>query len=346
MLLGERLGRRHQRALIAVLDRAQQRVQRDDGLARPDLAHQQPLHRARLREVAVELRERPLLVAGQRERQHRLEPAGGQLALAVEHRRGGVLAPAPAAAQQRQLHQQQLVEREPAPALLLVCVARREVCRRERAAAVGQALAGSQPRGQRLDHVGEPAGVAAHQREDLGRGQALGRGVVRDGAGAGRVVRRSRVGLDPEPGPRLELAMQHQPRSGRVLLHQPRLVEERRLHRAGVVGDGRLDQRPHAPPADRARGDAPDLDDHRRLLAGDQLRHRARLATVAGQMLEQIADGLQPERLRRLLGLVAVELERQLAVATAAGSGPAGPELVGVKRARGGEGGRSHRSPP
>ena len=33
VLLGERLGRCHQRALVAVLDRPQQRVQRDHGLA-------------------------------------------------------------------------------------------------------------------------------------------------------------------------------------------------------------------------------------------------------------------------------------------------------------------------
>jgi hypothetical protein len=37
-LLGKRLGRGHERALPARLDRAQQRVERDDGLARADLA--------------------------------------------------------------------------------------------------------------------------------------------------------------------------------------------------------------------------------------------------------------------------------------------------------------------
>ena len=46
VLLGERLGGRHQRGLRAVLDRAQHRLQGDDRLARSDLAHQQPLHRA------------------------------------------------------------------------------------------------------------------------------------------------------------------------------------------------------------------------------------------------------------------------------------------------------------
>ena len=47
VLLGERLGRRHQRALVAALDRAQQRVQRDHRLPRADVALEQPLHRHR-----------------------------------------------------------------------------------------------------------------------------------------------------------------------------------------------------------------------------------------------------------------------------------------------------------
>ena len=45
VLLRERLGRRHQRALAAGLDRPQERVERDDRLARADVALQQPLHR-------------------------------------------------------------------------------------------------------------------------------------------------------------------------------------------------------------------------------------------------------------------------------------------------------------
>ncbi len=47
VLLGERLRRCHQRALASELDRAQQRVEGDDRLARADLPLQQPLHRRR-----------------------------------------------------------------------------------------------------------------------------------------------------------------------------------------------------------------------------------------------------------------------------------------------------------
>ena len=49
VLLGQGLGRRHQRPLGAMLDRAQQRVEGDDRLAGSHLPHQQPLHRLRRR---------------------------------------------------------------------------------------------------------------------------------------------------------------------------------------------------------------------------------------------------------------------------------------------------------
>ena len=62
VLLGERLGRRHERALAAQLDRAEQRMQRDDGLPRADLALEQTLHRERPVEVGVDLGHRAFLI--------------------------------------------------------------------------------------------------------------------------------------------------------------------------------------------------------------------------------------------------------------------------------------------
>ena len=59
VLLGERLGRRHQRALASRLDRAQERVERDHRLAGADVALEQPLHRRRAREVGVDLARSP-----------------------------------------------------------------------------------------------------------------------------------------------------------------------------------------------------------------------------------------------------------------------------------------------
>ena len=61
VLLGERLGRRHQRALTAAFDGAEQRVERDRRLARADVPLEQPLHRRRPREVGVDLGDRLLL---------------------------------------------------------------------------------------------------------------------------------------------------------------------------------------------------------------------------------------------------------------------------------------------
>ena len=135
VLLGERLGRRHQRRLGAVLDRAQHRVERDDGLAGADLPHQQPLHRPARGEVAVDGLHRAALVVGRRERERLLQPARGERRRLGERLRPGRVAPQRAAAEQRDLQQQQLVERQPhAPALLVA-----EVRGGERRGAVGPA---------------------------------------------------------------------------------------------------------------------------------------------------------------------------------------------------------------
>ena len=61
VLLRKRLRRRHQGGLVATLDGAEQRVERDDGLAGADVALQEPLHRHVLREVAVDVGDDPLL---------------------------------------------------------------------------------------------------------------------------------------------------------------------------------------------------------------------------------------------------------------------------------------------
>ena len=92
VLLGERLGRRHQRALPVVLDRAQQGVERDDRLAGADVTLQQTLHRCRAREVEVDLRDRALLVLGQLERQHAAIPADERSRLG-QRSRDSVLVP-------------------------------------------------------------------------------------------------------------------------------------------------------------------------------------------------------------------------------------------------------------
>ncbi len=55
MLLGEDFGRRHERGLVAGLDRLQRGERGDDRLAAADVALQQALHRLAAREVAADL---------------------------------------------------------------------------------------------------------------------------------------------------------------------------------------------------------------------------------------------------------------------------------------------------
>ena len=216
-------------------------------------------------------------------------------------------APLRAAAQQRELGEQQLVEGQPAPAALVVA----GVGGDERGRAVREPAARPRPRRQRLDRVLGGRQVGAHQREDLRRGQPLRRRVVGDlAAAAGRLVGR-RVARDAKGVARGVLAVQDQARARRVLARQPRLVEERRLHDAGLVGDGRLDERLHPAPAHRAARDRAHLDDDRRDVAGLQRPDRARRAAVARQVLEQVADRQQAELLGGVGGLLRRDLQRR-----------------------------------
>ena len=70
VLLGENLGRRHERHLQAVLHRDERREQRHDRLARADVALQQPVHRRRPLHVVDDLLQRAPLSFGQLERQN------------------------------------------------------------------------------------------------------------------------------------------------------------------------------------------------------------------------------------------------------------------------------------
>jgi hypothetical protein len=113
VLLGERLGRRHQRRLGAALDGAEHRKQRDDGLAAADLAHQQALRRLRSRELLPRAPRSP--PAGQPVSSNG-SPCSSQRAVseAGSGSASARVSAAPRAAlQQRELQQQQLLEGEP-----------------------------------------------------------------------------------------------------------------------------------------------------------------------------------------------------------------------------------------
>ena len=97
VLLGEDLGRCHQRALVPTFHRRQQRRDGDDRLAGADVALQQAVHRVRRGEVGIDLADHPALGRGEWERQ------GGEEARheRAVRRRGGSRrrrAPSPACA--------------------------------------------------------------------------------------------------------------------------------------------------------------------------------------------------------------------------------------------------------
>ena len=162
VLFGERLGRRHQRRLLVLVDGAQHRVERHDRLAAADLAHQQPLHRDRLGQVGRDLLDRPPLVACELEGERLLEPARAHRPAPAQADRACSRPAQVAASQEQQLRQQQLIEGEPRPARGGILAITREVHRRKRARSLGQRLARAQRRGQELDDVAERGACLAH----------------------------------------------------------------------------------------------------------------------------------------------------------------------------------------
>ena len=196
VLLGERLRRRHQCALPPSLGRAEERVQRDRGLAGADVPLEQPLHRDRPGEIRVDLGNRLVLRPGEREREE-IAVAGDELGrrrqgLRYEHLSLGGAPP------QRQLEGEQLVERE-APAGSLGLVLRAGAMEPDqRVSPQRQALARPDVRGQRLASVPREAeGCLRHRPQCLLREVGGRRVDRREVGGLSRVP--DVVGGDLEP---------------------------------------------------------------------------------------------------------------------------------------------------
>ncbi len=298
VLLRERLGRGHQRALAAGLDRAQQRVQRHDGLARADVPLEQALHRRRPREVGVDLRDRLLLVLGQLERQ-RVPVAADQLARLGE-RSGDLLLALGRAPGERQLQHEQLVEGEPLPPLLGLFERARLVDRRQGVAAERQPALRLQPRRERVGAVGHERQRRLDQLAQLRGRDLLARRV--DGCEVGRrgaAVEVERADREAEP---VRRPAQADVRSRLQLLLQPRLVEPGRADLAGAVRDLRGQDLEPAAPAAQRRPEHLALDQH--LLVpeevGDPLLRRRPLV-AARPVVEQVAGALEPQLREPLL---------------------------------------------
>ena len=293
VLLGQRFRRRHQRALLPSLDCPEKRVQRDDRLARADLALKEPLHRRRLCEVGVDLLDRALLVRREREGEQ-LAIARRELSGLGECRSALVFAPTSAAGQP-DLEDEELVQCEPAAARLGFSLVPRTVQGGERVRAQRQARLLLEVSG---NEVGEVTGVReclAGELPELLDGHLLARRVDRREIGRrGGAVQV--VGADGELVA-TELASEANVRARLQLLGEPDLVEPDRGHLAAVVGDPGLDDREAAPGA--AHGGPQDLaGDRDFLLAGEEVgdRHLGRGSLVAKRPVrKQVADRAQAE---------------------------------------------------
>ena len=185
------------------------------------------------------------LVAGQRERQRLIQPASGQVArpspsAARPHLARGRAGAAAGRAAQAAAPRTPAVRRP----CSWTCSSTPE--------SASPAVRPDDPRAAR-GPASPPAAARAtsskslacwlHERQDLGRGEAVGRRVVRD---RGRVALAAQrltglgVALDGEAAPRVEPAVEDQPRPRAVAIDEPRLLKERDTQRAAVVGDGRL----------------------------------------------------------------------------------------------------------
>ena len=247
MLAREDFGRRHQRRLPARFDDIGHRQQRDDRLARADVALQQPQHALGRGEIGADFGERARLRAGQREGQRGLDP-GGQPPVAGAWPAGEV-AHARAHHQQRQLIGEQFVIGEPRRAgptgsispgsrglWSLASAAANEGAFRRRAV----------PSAIHSGKRGNRASAALHGFGEDARKQPLGQSVDRlDGGHFGeRFGVHHTVGMDhlQAPVPHFELARHPARGAQRQHLANPVVVgeEEHQFDIAGVVLDQHL----------------------------------------------------------------------------------------------------------
>ena len=291
VLLGQHLGRDHQRALAPRLGGPEQRVEGHDRLAGADVPLQQPLHRHGPREICVDLRDRLLLRRRERGRQN-LAVGNRQLG-GRRQCRGDERLAFSSTARERELEHEELVEGEPPPSLFGLRRRAREMHGDECVAAQRQAESREELGGQWLAVVSGAFQRRRHEAAELLLAQLLARRV--DGREVGGVVRLAEVvRVDREAEAVLASAEAHV-RAGDQLLLEPGLVEPGCADLAGLVGDvRRQDVEPAATPTRRP---AHDHLDHRLLVAEqiDDPSLRDRLLVPARPVREEVSDREQTE---------------------------------------------------
>jgi hypothetical protein len=287
VLRGEHLGGREHRGLPAGVDRLQHRPQRDQRLARADVALHQAVHRVAPRQVGRHLLADLALALGERVRQLRVErveqatPAGR----ARGRRAGDDGGPAQG---QRQLHAHRLVPDEPVARRVDVGVGLGHVDAAHGQPEVGEALAAAEVLGQRVGDVDPAAGVEhvehlPHAARDHLRGDLPGGRVDRQERAEIVValqrleLRVGQLELVPE---RPDLAGEQRPGARCDQALEPVPVEERAVEPAApVVADHHGQQLAAALPHRAQRG-LLDLGDERGVLAQLQPGDVGELAAV------------------------------------------------------------------
>ena len=311
VLLGEDLGRDHEGALEAALDRVEQRRQGDDRLARPDVALQQPVHRLRRGEVVPDLADHAGLRRRELERERgeealdEADPAPGRLDVVGDA--AGVRGRGALAHDEGDLDPEQLVESEPAPGENGLFHRLGLVDGTERRGAAHQPGRGPPGLVERVGELARPLERLRHVPGELDRGDPRppGLGVDRhDPAGLAGLGRPDDLDdrvrhLEGRPVAVDPAEQRHLTALGQ-LLRAPGLVEKRHPQLAGAVVDLGLDDAAPAPQAPERhlphrRRDDPDVAGHE---LGD--RDGVRPVGVAPWVVgEQVEDRGDPHRLER-----------------------------------------------
>ena len=326
VLRGQHLGGREQRRLLAGVDDLEHRPQRDDRLARADIALHEPVHRVFEGEIGGDLLADLLLPLGEHERQLGLErggePVGARRAGGRRALRGGL-----AAQRERELHTHRLVPHQAGAGGVVVGLRLGHVDAAQRPTELGQPLPAAQALRQRIGRIVDHVEHLPHAPRDLQRAD-LRRGRVHGDERADLVLLLERLELRVRE---LQGAVEHADLAGEHRA-QPRLhdvadllpVEERAVERGALlVADHHVEQGaatlPHRPLRRllHLRDDGDVLAD---LETGD-VGEPATVDVAARVVAQQITDGaelqlglehvggLAPEqRLQRRLEIDVIEL--------------------------------------
>jgi hypothetical protein len=267
---------------LSALHRDEHGTDRHQGLARTDVALQQPVHRVRPRQVVLDLGDGTTLRAGELVRHGRAQSPGEAAVERVTNAECRTFQ-RPLAHHQDGLHAQQLVERQPAARHLLLPHRFRQVDLAERVVTADETETTAHGGGNR---IGDAPCLTAVQRVfhpagDLPRVERRLLALRVDGHDATGAVTNEiddRIRHLQSAAVDVGLAEQGDLQPGLELTFTPRLVEEHDVQPTAAIPDHGLDHGlavPHH--ALRCRADG---DEHQRFLAGYEIVHSCLVGAV------------------------------------------------------------------